>query len=541
MSKLEFNSSVSKVTVYTDRAMIARKVKANLPKNTKSVQILGLPTNLKEDSLRIGGNGPDGMTILDFKTSLQSYRDVPVAALNTLEEERTRFKDNIQALKDEIATLDHQKDFLKQISVGKSKQFSTEMNMQRPVLDDWKSVLEFLGNEQLEIDENRREKQLKIRKIEEDIRMIEAELEKHAGAVSKSRKVVTIELELEQDGDYEFELSYLNYEASWHPMYDARVDSKNKKVGIRYYGLVTQTTGEDWAGIEILLSTARPQLGGNAPELRAWKVSPYIALAREESYGGGGGLDDDGIGFADQEMMVAAPRSRAAAAPLKKKAKMEQATVEPGQGTSVVFRTGGRGFVPGDGSPGKLLIMDSEFGNRFSYLTVPKLAEHVYLRAEITNTTDFPLLPGKISIFLEGNFIGQSKLKELITPAEKFDLELGVDESIKVKHKLQKQKGDEKGLFSRSKVQAYSYLITLDSQRETAEEIIVRDQLPVSLDEKIKVEVTKLFPAENPEKDKDKLPNGTVEWKLMLEPKATQKLDLSFTVSYPKDMDVTGL
>ena len=512
MSQLEFTSKVSKVTVYTDRAMVSRSATATLSADAKSIQIVGLPMSLREDSLRIGGEGPEGMTILDFKLSDQEFKEVPEAALNTLEEERTRFQDNIAALQDEIAAIEHQKSFLKQISVGKAEQISKDLDIQRPLLDDWKAVLDFVGGEQRELDESRRNLQLKIRKIESDIRMIEAELQKYAGSRSKTRKLVTIELELEQEGEYEFEISYLIQEASWQPMYDARVDSKAKKVGIRYYGVVQQRTGEDWDGIEILLSTARPQLGGNVPNLRPWYVSPQqpIALSMPGAFGGSGN-----IGFADEEMAMPKAEMARSAAPKPKKMKKQRAKqvtaqVEEGQGTSVVFRTGGRGKVPGNGGPSKLLIMDGDFGNHFSYLTVPKLAEHVYLQAEITNTTDYPMLPGRISIFLEGNFVGHSRLKELITPAEKFELELGVDESIKVTHKLQKQKGDEKGIFSRSKVQEYSYLITLESQRDTEEEIVIRDQLPVSSDEKIKVELTEIVPDESAEKDEDKLPNGTL-------------------------------
>jgi uncharacterized protein (TIGR02231 family) len=206
-----------------------------------------------------------------------------------------------------------------------------------------------------------------------------------------------------------------------------------------------------------------------------------------------------------------------------------------------VFRTGGRGDVPGDGSDAKLLIMDGDFENRFRYLSVPKLAEYVYLTTDVVNNTDYPLLPGKISIFLDGNFVGNSDLKALVTPGEKFELHLGVDESIKVRRKLQKRKGDEKGLFTKSHLEEFSYLITLESQRDTSEEVILRDQIPVSTDEKIKVEVKVLTPAENPEKDKDKLPNGAVEWKIQLAPKAVEKLELGFVVSYPRDLDVRGL
>ncbi|HEX2898867.1 MAG TPA: mucoidy inhibitor MuiA family protein [Bacteroidia bacterium] len=538
MSTPEIKSSVSKVTVYTDRAMVTRLASTSLDKKVTAVQVTQLPANLDKESLRISGRGTAAMTILDFKVTDQEYKDVPEAALKTLEEEKQRFLDHIAAFKDEIAAIEHQKEFLKEISVGKSRQISKDLDVQRPLLDDWKSVLEFLGREQRDLDALRRDLELKIRKTEADIRMIDAELKKYSGSRSKTRKLVTIALDVKDAGDFEFELSYLIHEAKWQPMYDARVDSKGKKVAIRYYGLVTQRTGEDWKGVEILLSTARPQLGGNAPAMGPWYVSQFVFQDMEEAVSRGGGGAERKKSKAMAAPMMA---GMAMEMPMEEAAQEVSATVEAGQGASVVFRTGGGGDVPGDGSDGKLLIMDGDFGNRFRYLTVPKLAEHVYLTAEVTNTTDYPLLPGKVSIFLDGNFVGSSKMQALVSPGEKFELHLGVDESIKVVRKLQKRKGDEKGIFNKSHVEDFSYLITLESNRDTAEEIVVRDQVPVSTDEKIKVETKVCTPAENPEKDKDKLPNGTVEWKMNLSARATERIELAFSVSYPRDLNVSGL
>ncbi len=542
MSTPELKSAVSKVIVYTDRAMVTRAASGHLEARTHAVQITGLPANLREETLRISGRGTAAMTILDFKVTQQEYRDVPEAALKTLEEEKQRFQDHIVGLRDEIATIEHQKSFLKEIGVGKSKHFSKDLDVQRPLLDDWKAVLEFLGKEQRDLDQMRRDLESKIRKIEEDVRLIEHELKKFAGVRSKVRKIVTVELELKGAGEFEFDLSYLIQEANWLPMYDVRVDSKAKQVGIKYYGLVTQRTGEEWKGVEVLLSTARPQLDGNAPEIQPWYVSPqppmvmYAAsapsrsemkkmkrmeMAEEAEAGFGGG----GASFESSQL----------------DAGVATASVESGQGSSVVFRTSGRGDVPGDGSVSKLLIMDGDFENKFRYLSVPKLAEYVYLTTDILNNTEFPLLPGRISIFLDGNFVGNSDLRSLVTPGERFELNLGVDESITVRRKLQKRKGDEKGLFSRSHLEEFSYLILLQSHRDTVEEVIVRDHIPVSTDEKIKVEVKLIIPAENHEKDKDKLHNGVVEWKVQLGPKATEQLELGFVVSYPKDLDVVGL
>ncbi len=62
------------------------------------------------------------------------------------------------------------------------------------------------------------------------------------------------------------------YQASWTPKYDIRVFGKEKKMIVNYFGMISQTTGEDWTDTKISLSTAVPSIGGNVPELNAENV-----------------------------------------------------------------------------------------------------------------------------------------------------------------------------------------------------------------------------------------------------------------------------
>ena len=93
-------------------------------------------------------------------------------------------------------------------------------------------------------------------------------------------------------------LSYVVSNASWSSAYDVRVFTKNKAMKVchahrvtdkssgklhilvsytctctctllqvQYYGLIQQSTGEDWENASISLSTAQPSIGGSAPAL----------------------------------------------------------------------------------------------------------------------------------------------------------------------------------------------------------------------------------------------------------------------------------
>lgn len=54
---------------------------------------------------------------------------------------------------------------------------------------------------------------------------------------------------------------------------DLRVLTTTNQLSVTYYGVVTQTTGEDWLDTRVVLSTASPQVVGTAPVLSTKTVS----------------------------------------------------------------------------------------------------------------------------------------------------------------------------------------------------------------------------------------------------------------------------
>lgn len=536
----EFSTAVTEATVYTDRAMVTRQTSAQLEVGSHTIFLDNLPDNLTEDSIRVSGHGNAKVTIEDFKVHQKYYREVPESRIQTLMDQLEMLGKQRKLHEAEIAVVEDQKSFLKEIRVHTTESISHGFERRKPEIEEWRSTLVFLGEEANRLNILILEIEDKIELIDKDIKEINESLKAVASLSKTVRKQVQVAVEVEAEGDFTFEISYLIYNALWRPMYDARVDSNNKKVVLRYYGSVVQRTGEDWNDVQVILSTARPHIGGNAPELSKWALS-----VRPEYLEAVQALEMPKIAAAPapkRKKMRSAPKGNfGGGGAMRDEAAVAQTQVISGQGASVLFTPQGRSDIPGDGSNAKLLVMEGEFGSKFKYISIPKLSNFVYLSSEIKNNTEFPLIPGPISIFLDNSYIGKSLIKELVTPDEEFELSLGVDEAIKVKHQLKKKFGDEKGLFNKSKVQQYSYQIDLNNQRDTEEFVIVRDQIPVSEDDDIKVRLDSIIPSENTEKKEEELPGGTLEWKVKLPARSKGQIEFSFTVSYGKDVDVQGL
>src|SRR5262249_47476464 len=74
-------------------------------------------------------------------------------------------------------------------------------------------------------------------------------------------------------------VSYQVNGAGWRPAYRASLDSDASRVELVRQGVVQQTTGEDWSGVKLKLSTGQPRLSPAGPDPRPWWVSLPVPRA----------------------------------------------------------------------------------------------------------------------------------------------------------------------------------------------------------------------------------------------------------------------
>ena len=87
----------------------------------------------------------------------------------------------------------------------------------------------------------------------------------------------TLRVMLARPGKLDLNLSYAVAGAQWTPAYDyAAARAADRSVDLGYFGVINQTTGEDWNKVKLTLSTARPSLGGGAPALTPWVVDVAV-------------------------------------------------------------------------------------------------------------------------------------------------------------------------------------------------------------------------------------------------------------------------
>ncbi|KAB2575653.1 Nucleoporin NUP49 [Lasiodiplodia theobromae] len=141
-----------------------------------------------------------------------------------------------------------------------------------------------------------------------------------------------------------------------------------------------------------------------------------------------------------------------------------------------------------------------------SYIAIPKLRKGAFLRAQLRNpstTNDennnndndndsgITLLQGAAGLTLDGSFLGNATLPRT-APGEDLDLDLGVDPAVHVAYApaLLRRGTPQSGLLlGRDTVDRYARCTTITNARKAAVRVTVRDQVPLSEQERLRVEV----------------------------------------------------
>ena len=124
-----------------------------------------------------------------------------------------------------------------------------------------------------------------------------------------------------------------------------------------------------------------------------------------------------------------------------------------------------------------------------SHVIVPKLRAAAFLKARLRNTSSTTLLKGPAGLTLDGSFLGNSSIPRS-SPGEAFVLNLGADPAINVVYSKPTVRRSQTGVFQKEGSCIYSRsCILTNTKNDAVIQALVTDQIPVSEDDKLKVEV----------------------------------------------------
>ena len=198
--------------------------------------------------------------------------------------------------------------------------------------------------------------------------------------------------------------------------------------------------------------------------------------------------------------------------------------------TNTVYKIQDKYNLETDGKTTTIGIKQFEIPALYDYFSVPKIDPSAFLSANIVNWQDYDLQSGEASLYYEGSYLGKTYI-DLGSASDTLSLSLGKDNGIKVSRKVVKEYSS-KHFIGSNKTETKTYEITVRNNKRVPVTLNVTDQVPVSVTKEINVDDVKAADAQF---DKE---TGIAVWNINLQPGDEKKLQISYSVKYPKDRKV---
>ena len=534
------------VTVYADRAEVVRIFQGDLAAGDQSLLFDNLPANVDFSSIRVEGTG--AFTLIDIRPETVQVKEVANEAIRALQA-KIQAQELIQK---ELALAEGRVAFRRSaLDKVLGRLTSVGKESANPEMDPlkWAAYLDFQAEQQVALDKEATDLAKRVKASRQLADTYNREIAALNGNQNRSRNLARVNVDVKAAGPVMVRLSYVVHGPSWKPVYDLRADTKAKSLEITYHAELRQSTGEDWQGVSLKLSTAEPSVGGREPEMSPWflaKAEPVtLDELRRDSDGGlkresrlAGRIVEEKQNFAAATGNQFNEFSTKAGAAVLADATVSTAAVVTG-GTAATYVIERTTDIKSDNKMAKVTVTRLLLPSTYRHSCVPKLSGYVYLKTHATNKSDFTLLPGRTSVFLDGAFVANSSM-DLVPAGQKFWTFLGVDQSVSVERKELARREESSGVFGKKTLRTvFDQVFKVKNGKATEIDLVIWDQLPMGDHEDIKVVL------EEPKYEKDsesfKMNESKfVEWRHAV--KAGEKLDVPyrFAIERPADMQVIG-
>lgn len=527
-------SRVDAVTVYRSSARVTRAARADLPAGAARVLLPGIPEGIDDDSIRVEGKGTARARVFGVTVERITAGETTAAEARAAEERLERLQDEDRSLGDRIQAAQARIEFVKALRSTYSEERAKNLAVRGVAAKEWQDLAAFVAGElSLGTSEIRKAEGAR-RELSRRIAQARDDLEKVQAKRGQTTKTIAVELEAERAGAVELAVSYGVHAAGWLPIWDARLLAETSTMELSFLGSVWQRTGEDWKNVALAVSTAQPSRGLFVPELNpVWlqKAEPPPPLAFKAARSMAPAARDGGF--------VAGVPERAEEAI----AEVEPADVEVAQAgvqeglLSATFTAPRRESVDGSGRSRKVPLARFPLKAQIGRTAAPRIDPSAFLVAKAVNETGIPLLAGTAGVYVGDEFVGRAPIPAT-PPGGELELAFGADDRVEIDRKILERKRETAGLLAKDEVLRYRARVSVKNRYATPVQVKLLDLVPVSRDEKIRVEIldgTTAPTREDPERP------GVRIHELSLGAREEKVVELRYEVRWPRGFPISGL
>lgn len=497
------------ITVFLNRAQIDARIKTTVQAGTSKMIIGNVATTADPNSIQVGGKGDVVIMGVKFKQNYLGNKNRSV-----LEDSLKMVKSELEVVDVLVKVADNERNMLMANSNIKNEKDGATPEDLKEMMDFFRTKLTEIGTRQMQLVRQSKDLQEKINRFQQQLDSQGANLNQPAGEIE-------LTLQAKAYSSVELNLTYIANNAGWLPVYDIRAKDLKSNIDLAYRANVYQSTGIDWKNVKLTLSTANPAEGGTKPELFAQYLSVFEPVV----------MQSKNIRMMKSEN---APQAMAMdAVPLNEVATSASFVNTVQKTLAINFDISIPYSVPSGGIAELVDIQNHSLSSSYKYYSVPKFDKDAFLTAIITDWEKYNLLPGTANVYFEGTFVGTTD----IANGEAKDsllISMGRDKKIISKRETIEEFKSRKNMGSNIR-ESFGYRITLRNTKNEPISIVMEDQLPISQDSRIEVELEDAIGADfNRE-------TGKLTWKLTLQPLENKEILLKYNVKYPKGKNIQGL
>ncbi len=515
----ERSDPIEKVVVFGDRAQVTRKATVACEGGQARAVFFPLTEVLQPRTLR---GAADGSATAVGTTARQVNVDVADdARLGPLRAEIEALLTQIRETQDDIALNTSQAADAQEFRAHLAELMNEGLRAEKPTRDRWAKALDALKREALARTDARRALDERLADQEKTLADLNERLSQLQAGSGDAAWRAEVAVDCKGAARATVRLSYIVPGATWKPEYDLRFEvAKGQRTGrgtaeVRMGAVIQQATGEDWTDVTLVLSSARPWLGVEAPEPRPLRV-----------YGNKG---------SDQKVLVQAQEKREraqAGGPVASGGPSGAELNDKGQ--SVTLTLPHAVTIAADGRPYWAPVDSRSTPAEVKLIAVPKKTTYVYQVVAFKNPTPYPLMAGRVHTWRNGTFVGDTWL-EHTGPGAPVEASLGIDEAFRAERAVIEDSTRDPGFLSSTRTLPRAYTLTLKSRTRQATTIELRENIPVSKVDDIKVNI--LANKTTKGYDRDAL-TGLLTWPVKLAGNGTETVKLGYSIKLPDDWKV---
>jgi uncharacterized protein (TIGR02231 family) len=535
------NSTVKKVTVFSDRARVMRRAVAEVTTEPTVFAFRKLPGWVDDGSVRVSASAG---RIIDVRVERSFLARATDEKWLKAEAHHKTLTNKLAALDDEVTVLNAQRAQIESIKAFSLDKITKDTMIGDISVSSYADVLTFISDSLRATAKARREVQYKRDAITPEFQASNRRLEELKSLRQLEETTVLVTMQSSQTAQSTIDVAYMMPGATWEPKHELRVSTSDaKKVEVISFAVVTQTSGEDWGNAELSFSTQSSVQALRIPELEALTLGDTHKATRrltrsissfsraQQAYQSQNQLWNK-VHQKSSRHSERVAMDRAYQSNIEYLQVIQSKTVKifetlQKRGTTAHYKATAAPTVRGDGHPVRMRIGRSQLNSSQKIVAVPEQSLNAARTLEMTNSTKQSFLPGQVALYQDGTFLGMTEI-DFIAQGESFALFVSVADHLKLSRKLDRKHSSlSHKRRARMKV---AFNVTVENLSDKESSVTLADRIPVSENRDIKVENVRISDGGKPDR------SGILHWELALKPKETRTFRISYEVEYPSEL-----